>query len=561
MKSFGTFGIAFALLFAPPTKAETPFVIETAWIVVNNEWMVKNPVTNGVNLKLPEEIPADASWIGATVTNGNIIGTIIALPKPQDNVLSGFQEPMFRLRLRFNAIISSAFPNGFQMFPVDGVLYLISPELSKTNFDMIRLPLGNQVRNLTTKSHFGFIQYFPERSLLPTLPLEQENENEFVKKARKRSVNNYQDGQYVGTLDSVFMGIQRTNDGYTIVWEEKNITGASPSNTNSSPYFFGGFVDSEARFNLAFRVPFGKEFIDVAHFKIRIGATVNPPEEREDGKKHTFIFSATIVSELTEEEGYHMVRDGKLAVFYPKQLANCPDEDGVPCNEELNNINEELARSVLVLLGNVLQSLLPLDWSLPVDLALSSESNVLYLASTCPTTETRFDWNLAVQLIQSLSDNIRPMLSPDEPQTVSLFRMGSQNVSITVAGLIGYRLNVSMFGQPGVIIYVHEPGFFYAALLSLNGANEVSDEQCEAVQRRLGEKIVASRQAVVDKMPLPTTVLRSSDAKTKLRVDYEPTERGIRITVHTTQESFWNVLALVQMLGLNPLQILPFWQQ
>ena len=560
-KSCGVICISFALLSALTVKAETSFVIETAWIVVNNEWLVKNPVTNGANLRLPEEIPADAAWIGATVTDGNAIGAIIALPKPQDNVFSGFQGSMFRLRLRFNTIIATAFPNGFQMFPVSGILYLVSPELSKADFDVIRQKVENHIGDLAARSHFGFIQYFPERTLLPTLPPEQEDESDFVKKVRVRSAHDYQDGQYIGTLDSVFIGVQRTNDGYTVFWEKKNDVSTSSNHTNLVPFLFGGFVDPDALVNMALRVPLSKGFIEAAHIKIRIGVMVNPQEGREDKKKYTFVFSTTIVSELGEEDDYHMIRDGKLAVLYPKQTENRPEEDGVLSNAELDKINEELARNVLVLLGNVQQLILSLDLSLPVDLALSSEDNVLYLASAYPSAETHIDWNLVAQLLRTISDNIRPMLPPDELLPDSFFRMGSQNMPRTVAELIYNRLDVSIFGQTGVIIYVHEPGLFYAALLLPNDANEVTEEQCEAIQRRLRGKIEASQQAVADKMPPPTTVFRSNDKGTQLRVDYEFTECGTRITAYATQESFWNVLALVQMFGLNPLQILPFKQE
>jgi len=39
IKSLKFFAIAFALLFTLPTKAETPFVLESAWVVGHNNWL------------------------------------------------------------------------------------------------------------------------------------------------------------------------------------------------------------------------------------------------------------------------------------------------------------------------------------------------------------------------------------------------------------------------------------------------------------------------------------------------------------------------------------------
>ena len=101
MKSRGFFSVVFVLLFALTAYAETPFVIESAWYVGRNDRLAEMPLTGdhkGVNLKLPEEIPADVPWQGATVTDGKVIGTIIALPLKKGMTLKDL-DFMFRVKL------------------------------------------------------------------------------------------------------------------------------------------------------------------------------------------------------------------------------------------------------------------------------------------------------------------------------------------------------------------------------------------------------------------------------------------------------------------------------
>ena len=568
MKSPRVLSILFFLLLALPAKAETPFVIESAWVVANNEWLELlngSSVIGGASLSFPDAIPANAYWRGATVTDGNTVGTIIILPVNEGHTLSGIQGFILRSKLRTNAIIAAAFPNGFHVIQSGEMALLYSPELSQDDIKALEF-LRTYIEDLGERAHFSFIQYYPERTLFPTLPPERENEGEFIKKVRKRAATDYRDGQYVGTTDSIYVGLHRTNDDYKIVYEVQNIEGTSVSDgTESLPFNFGGFVDADALFNTAFRVPSGEQaFIKAAFFHVHAGFTVTPPEARQDEKNlYALNFGANVSSKLEEKDDYHMINDGNLFLFYPKQSEDRPEEDGVLSNEELDKMNEELVRGFFPFINNVRESLLSLDWSQPIDLAMSYENDVAYLAFVCPHAETYIDWNLAIQLAQDTLDRmhqIKPFdLPPDLPSLLSLVKI--QETVETIAGLPCYRVNISHEGEGVLAVYVHEPGIFYAAALPLiEDSNEIAEEQYEAMQRRLEEKIEASRSAVAEKMQPPLTVLRSNEDGSKFRVDYEAIERGHRVTAYIAQESFGNVLALAQAWNINPFELLPFWQ-
>ena len=568
MKSFGVLAILFILLLAFPTKAETPFVIESAWVVANNEWLIDNPFTGEADLKFPEEIPANAAWAGATVTDGNIIGTIIVLAvSTGGNNWSDAQWDTFRLKLELNTIIAETFPNGFQMAQTETDLHLVSTELLEANVGELNMQsfledMQNSWEDLLAKTHFGFIQYYPERTLLPILPPEQEGESEFVKKVRKRAADNYKDGQYIGIIDSTCWGLAFSNDEYEVVWEQRNIENMPSDDTKSQPFNFGGFINTDALFNTVFRVPFDKEYIEKTFFTSRIGMTVTPPEARNN-EEVTFSFQASfaLAGIEIEGEGYHMLtKESNIAVFYPKQRENRPAEEGIPCNAEMDRINVELAYNSFSFLKNIRESILSLDWSQPIDAAGSYEDDVAYLAFAYSSAETYPDWNLATQLAQSIFDYMQQVKPADLPPGWHVLTE-TREIPITIAGLTGSRMNYWLIDMGLAIVYVHEPGFFYVAVRYLEDySDEDTEEQYEAMQRRLEEKIEASRQAVAEKMPPPLTVLRSNRDGTKLRVNYEAIERGHRVTAYIAQDSFGNVLALAQMFGLNPLPMLQFWQ-
>jgi len=582
MKSPQFLAIIFVLLLALSSNAplslgnNARFDVESAWYVANNEWLANAKMFTGdANLTFPNEIPADAAWSGATVTDGNIVGTIIVLPLKEGTIIDS-ESFMFRIRLRFNAIIAAAFPTGsgrFQILQRDSMLYLFSPEIRERDIDALELDLTWNI--LKVQTHFGFIQFYPERYLLPTLPPEQDDESDFIKRVRKRSGDAYKDGQYTCTIDSTLIGLRVMGDEFKVIWEQRHVEGMEPANDMpSSPFLFGGFVNPDAPFSAAFRAPFGKEsFKDWLSipFGGRIGIRVTPPEERKGDRKYHFSASAmvaspswlstTIASHCSEEDGYHLTRDGNLIVFYPKQPEDRPAEDGVLSNEELDEMNEEIAHSTLALLANVRDSLLSMDWSHPLDFAVSGEDEIGYWALAYPPAESYIDWSLAVQLIHTVADSMQ-QARPDNPLDLdALFEFEIQEIPGTIAGLPGYRLRLRLSDEQRLaIVFTHEPGIIYAAVLSLTDGDVVTEEQFAAIQRRLEQKIEASRKSVAKGIAPPTTVLRANIDDTRFRADFETTVRGYRFTVYIAQESFGNVLALSQQFGVNPLQWFPFWQ-
>jgi len=586
-------GIVFALLLALTGKAtvafgsdnETRFVVESAWFVGNNEWLAYANIDltgdiEGGSLEFPEVIPADIAWAGATVTDGNIIGTIIALPSYDPDATQTFltqQGDIFQDELRTNAVIIAAFPDSFQMNLLGSTLYLFSPELSDSDigWDIGALGLEAHWELLRLQTHFGFIQYYPERLLLPVLPEEQEDESAFVKRVRKRSAKNYTDGQYTGTIESLLIGLLVMDDEFKVIWDKRHITGTEqPDETEQPPPFlFGGFIDPNAPIGMSFRVPqtmIEKTFKD-PNFGIRLGTRVIPPEERGDNQhRHNFIFSIGVGSDLEEEDGFHLIRDGNLHVLYPKQSEDRPAEEGILSNAEWDEINHELAYSVLPFLAGVRESFLLLDSTLPTDFAVSTDGSAWYLAFTYATAETQIDWELIEHLRQTIIDHMRKGIPPDNPQYElfgMLFQVDIQEFTPgKIAGLTCYQVDVSLLGTEfALVYYVHEPGIIYAAILPLGNPDEaekVIDAQHGMMLWQLERKIENSRRGVAENLEPPKTVLRGNADGFRLHVDYEPTPcgRGHRVTAHVARDSFGNVIALGQQFGLDPLQMLPFLQ-
>jgi len=333
--------------------------------------------------------------------------------------------------------------------------------------------------------------------------------------------------------------------------------------TESPPFNLDGFINTVAPFNAALRVPLDRDFIERTFVKIKFGIGVIPPNERKDDNTFSSMLSVLVESELTEEDDYHLIRDGNVGVFYWKQPENRPEEEGIPSKEEFDRINKELAHGALTFFSNVHQSLLSLNWSQPIDVAFSLEDQVLYLACIYPSTETPIDWLLGIQFAQNWFDHIEQLKPSDDPPPDLLSLFAPRELPEAIAGLPGFRMDATLEDWHHRIVFIREPGIFYAAFFYPDEGeitDEMIEEQYEMVQRRLEEKIEASRQSVAEKMPPPLTVLHSNKDGTKLRINYEAIEQGHRVTAYIAPDSFGNVLALAGTFGFNPLQILPFWQ-
>ena len=322
MNTSRLFSIVFILLGALPARAETPLVVESVWIAPTGDALQQLASTGlgnvaEYNLNLPEEIKNDSYWGGITITDGNEIYTVIILPMKDEETFTfrGFSTALktedkekekeqedktfslfkyqsdfkFRYKLRSHAIVAQAFhKQDFQMLKRDSMLYLASPGLSEE--DMDSLHLNSYWTSLSSRQfHIAFLQNYPERTLLPTLPPEEEDESPFIKRVRARASKNYRDGNYIGTLESMFLGLYLAEPETKIVYEAFYAEDATPpSETEPLPFQFGGFVNPDAPVGMAFRYPLTKEDIEKVFFTIRNGTTIIPLEERVDEKKHSF---------------------------------------------------------------------------------------------------------------------------------------------------------------------------------------------------------------------------------------------------------------------------------
>jgi hypothetical protein len=362
--------------------------------------------------------------------------------------------------------------------------------------------------------------------LLPTLPPEQEDESAFIKFARARSANDYKDGQYVGETESWLFGIGSTEETWKVVFEHVFVDGLSTPSGKDRPFTFGGFVNPDAPASSVFRYPFAKETFEKAITTIKSGTTVIPPEERgEDGHKSAFGTAIarthnTDIEELKSslQDDWHIISDENFVLCYPKQSEDRPEEDDLPSNAELDKFNEELARTILSYATGVRQLLVSKDWTQPLDIAISFEKNCVFLACSSPTGKPFAQ-------------------TQNQPGTVTWHRTKfsldefiptlPENWSTNTTAVVGY-----------------DSDKFYAAFtLELD---ESSEEQYEAMQQYLEQKINDTKQADAKKTAVPKTIFHSKVEGVQCRLDYENIERGFRFTGYVEPASFGNVMALAR---------------
>ena len=588
MKLTRIFPLLFILLLTSTSKAETPLVIESLWFVANHDYLTE--VLSGMyghdkhTLEFPEEIKSDAAWAGATITDGKEIWTIIGLPlnenTSKDNPFSmltnnaspleGLGDFIIANKLRTNAVIAQMFPNGeFKMqrdlLKNSPMLYLVSPGISEA--DLNSRHLGFHWDTLERKSHCAFMQNYPERTLLPTLPPEQEDESTFIKKVRQRSADNYRAGHYVGTADSDLVGLNFAYQGITFVWERVNAEETHmDSDTEPLPFQFGGFVNPDAEMGAALRVE--REHLEKSHFGLRLEMTTIPPEEREDEKKYRFSLILTISSsEPKDDEDWHLLKGThNTYVCYRKQPEVRQEEEAALSNEEFDKINESFARTILETGDKIFQSLLSLKWSQPMDFACSNGDETVYFACSSLLAKSAIDWNLAEQLTKTWDDYCQ-QIDPESPQLESVL-MGDWSIKtigepIADGEITWHRMLVSGLRIHPIIVG-YGPDNMYAAITRFaNDLDEVSDELCEeqftALQQGLVQRINVSRQAISDKMPPPKTVLHAKAEGSATRLDYETFGHGFRFTLHAEQDSIGTALAVIASYSSDWLnQALPF---
>ncbi|MDR0326961.1 MAG: hypothetical protein LBI05_01555 [Planctomycetaceae bacterium] len=546
-------GIIFAVLFAFPLRAETPFVIDSAWGIQNMTLLSQLASTGFGNYAdlcwtLPEEVVSQ--MIGATVTDGRGIWTIIILKmkNPQFSLDSCKSDFKFRLQLRYNAIIAAAFPKcTFQMFQKGSDLYLVSPGLSEADIDTINL-FDHYLDVLAeTEATLFFTQNYPERTLLPTLPPEQEDESAFIKRVRKRSGKNYKDGQYADTVDSIFYGVGTTEDALHLKYEYEQVNAQTSSDAETSPFAFSGFVNPDAPVSTAFRYPVSKEAIEKGVFVARFGTQVIPPEERtEDEHKFETNFNfAFFFDEQEEIPGYTMIAEEGIALHYLEQPANRPEEEGVPSSAELEKADETLVRSLLPFITNVRQSFLSADWSKPTDLAISYENECLFAACSCRPGTTVINWNLAKQFWQIFNDYFLQLKPDMEPNDMCMWGI-TLGESKEEAGISWHRILMGNKESGMIFVYGYESETFYAALGFLAEAKQEVDEQYDMLQRQLVQKVNDSRQGIADKKKAPTTVFHSHFDGYEVRWDYEPAGRAHKHNIEVKNDSVANVVEFLK---------------
>ena len=591
LASTSLLGIAFALIFALPGKAaeppvEKPFTVDLAWHIGNNDLLVNlvSHITGAgdvarQSLGFPEEIRPDASWGMARITDGNDIWTIIKLPLREANTQRGLfsivrppatSDLMLKTQLQANVIIAGTFSGGeFQMERIGTSLFLMPsdlPDIPDTDVKaLFREKLLNEWVELE-KFTIAFVQYYPERTLLPILPPEQENESAFVKLVRARYAYNYQDGQFVGDIASTLAGLEFTSHNVRIVLESTGIEGTEDaSDVELLPFQFGGFVNPEATVGAAFRIPDWR--IATGNIMISGGFRIIPPEQRKNDRKRSFYIGLVNVlgrsNEVPGRSGYHLISDGNTHVFYPRQPENRPEEDGLLSNEEMDDVNKKLARGLFT----IVNEFRALDWSQPVDIAFSIEDGIGYLACSHPSDIAKFDWVFIENFMQVANDSVQAVNPEFSLENMfGALRMEIIGEPEMIAEVV-YRRITFLFtdaegGEHRILTIVgHEPERVYAAIIlpSEETSEERLSEQREVMPQRFAQMIIDSKQGIAEKMKPPITILHSRVEGINFRVNYETIGTGFRFTARVANDSFGNVLALARNFAGNYLnEALPF---
>ena len=570
MKLFKLLHLLFILLFASTTQAEKPFVIDSAWSVASHDdlvSMLSNMYKLDRNtLAFPEEIKSNVTWAGATITDGNAMWTVIRLPLEKDALFSR----VFEFKMRANAIIAGVFPDGaFKMSKSasSNELYLFSSGFDLDNYKTLFV-LDNHWQTLARQSPFAFIQHYPERTLLPTLPPEQEDESAFIKRVRERSAKGYQEGQDTGTVDSHFLGIHVEDHGIRVICEEINAEESLPaSDMEPLPFQFGGFVDPDSAIGMAFRLE--REHIEKLPIGIKFGIKITPPEERPNEKQKSnliislMLTSDTLFSDIEERDDWHMIKgDNNIYVFYPKQPENRPEEEDVLSNEVLDKLNEEFVRSLLKIGSTIRQPLSSEDWKQPTDFASLMDDEALYVGFSYPSDKMAIDWNFFAELGNLWNDYIRQVDSKWAAELMELI-MGSEvkavGEPVTTAGVTYHWILLDCIP----LIVGFTPEQIYAAVGFVIDADKVSEElvteQFNTLHERLVQKINDSKQAVAEKMKPPMTVFHSKMEEHTFRLDYESSGHGYRYTAYIEEDSIGSAFALIANYGGDYLkQMMPF---
>jgi len=568
MKSPRLLAFLFILLFAPTIQAEKPLMVESVWGVANlqvlMELLSRAYGLDKDTLEFPDEINSNAPWLGGTITDGNEVWTIMVLSLKDDaQPLEGFgAEFLFRIKLRSHAIIAGVFPDGvFQMQVRRSRLILFSPGTDAAGAENI---LAFHLNFLVRRSPFAFIQYYPERTLLPTLPPEQEDEGAFIKRVRERSAKSYQEGQYAGTVGSHFLGIHVEEHGIRVICEEVNADESSlSSDTEPLPFQFGGFVNPDAAIGAAFRIE--REHIEKLPIGIKFGVKITPPEERPNEKQKSnliisfMLASDTLSSDSEERDDWHMIKgDNNIYVFYPKQPENRPEEEDVLSNEVLDKLNEKFVRSLLKIGSNIRQPLSSEDWKQPTDFACLMDYEALYVGFSYPSDKMAIDWDFLAELGNFWNDYIRQVDS-EWAELIMGSEVKTVGEPVTTAGVTYHWILLDCI--PLIVGYA--PEHIYAAVGLLIDTDKVSEElvteQFNTLHERLVQKVNDSRQAVAEKMEVPTTVFHSKMEEHTFRLDRESLGYGVRYTAHIENDSIFTALALIANYGGDFLkQMIPF---
>jgi hypothetical protein len=300
------------------------------------------------------------------------------------------------------------------------------------------------------------------------------------------------------------------------------------------------------------------------------GTTIIPQEEREEsGKKFTFQSNVQYGSKRTisklietwEKENWQVLSgnaDDYVTMFYPKQPADRPEEEGVPSNAEMDNINEKFARSILQEVNKIGAFLSLQDWSQPLDFACAYDDGTVFLAASCPFVEQIGNLNSA-EWINNLSQIIYetiPATQPDSKVTQQdIMTAAMQGETKNTSEMTLYRMDFSWSGDKYAVVYGFDTKTFYLTI-DEQAASDKQEEQYAELCRKLEEKIAVSHKLLAEKMGLPKTIFSCNSDGYKSRMVHESDAAGERYNLSVERESFGNVVAFIK--GTIGSYVLPF---
>ena len=587
----------------PVVAAERQILPINYWVIAYNNDLFKKLVEGYCNLcqsqtpeerekyiasfTFPDAIDSDSIWGGMTVTDGEEIWGIVALPIKDENFeLIRFDTPFFRAVLLSHPIIRSVFKDSnIRLMKQGRTLYLFSEAFSEETVNRIDPML--YWNSLARKAPIAYKAEYPEQLLLPFLPRESFYDPPFVKRIRESRKNGK-----VSQEESAFFGLRWDEDSWEFLWES---TAAEETETAkererlasfAEPFQVGGFCGSETGTNVSWRIVPEILFSGNTETIFRGGTVLVTPEKRVKNVNYHFRFTLDLVIPTGEEwkKDGTVLSDGSLHCVYPHQPEGVEWKEGIATPETLDALNRSLAENALAMFAGLRDSAMSTGGGQPIDFAAQIEDErgeEIYLALAFPPGLKPVDWESFQKTLDAFSemcsiprqDDEGNIISDENWQTHFQFSEPETYEGITYRK---FEVNVTNNNDPETTwtplfgVFGIGEDLFCLAFLNMNTPEDWGDIKLsyteeefatknEIFQAKLKQKVQDSRRLQEEGMQTPILLVQGSGDGMRFRIEDEIAGRKITYRLKVGKESLNNVYTLAWQFGAaGLLKLLPF---